>query len=196
MRIPCPRCGAEIEVGAAVCVHCGGAGHAAEQEFVPPAYAAPAPFSSAIEESKSPYEGIGGWLILVAIRLILSPILVLRMLIATDLPVIAGDRFRAFRQAYPLLYGLVVFEAITNVIYLLMLAWLLYLFFNKKRSFPAMMIFFMVLQIVLSVADHLAAMAVHHSQPVPVALVQTVVYAAIWIPYFLVSRRAKVTFVH
>src|ERR1700733_11365962 len=90
MLIQCSRCGSEIERSAVVCVHCGGeavmqsaaafvaapaATHAPELEYYPPASEAPALFTSSTLDSDHHLEGLSGWLILVGIGLVLSPVI-------------------------------------------------------------------------------------------------------------------------
>ena len=156
-------------------------------------------FASADLGADRHLEGLGGWLILTGIGLVVALLRILYMLFGTDVPVLTAARFAAVRQRYPLLHGLVAFEAVTNVVLLLLVAWLLYLFFSKRRSFPTIMILYMVFSNAVMIADVLAAHAIlpsvsHVSGDFNLA--RSIIAAALWIPYFLRSRRVKVTFVH
>jgi hypothetical protein len=190
MPIPCPRCGAEIEHGAAVCVHCG---NSAAQP------SAPALFNSSTPDADHHLEGLGGWLILLAIGLIVSPFFLLYPLLTTYVHIFTDPVSKAVLQASHSIYMLVLSEVITNIVLIVMLLWLNYLFFTKRRTFPTFMILFMVLQCIVVAADNFAAYAVTNSAQVLTpnpTQIRAILSAAIWIPYFLVSRRVKVTFVH
>ena len=71
-------------------------------------------------------------------------------------------------------------------------------FFKKKRNTPATMIAFMITGIVAN-AVLMGINAAGDMEPLVVicgkALAEGVVGAAIWIPYFLVSKRVRRTFV-
>lgn len=200
MSIQCPQCASALEGATAVCAQCGNSAAALAPartaEYIPPAFRAPALFASAIEESNDPYEGIGGWLCLTAISLVFSPFLYLIRFVKTYLPVFTNARMQPFLQNNQALHALLLFEAVTNIILIVVLVWLNYLFFNKKRSFPTFMILFLVLACVIQSVDHFAAIAVIQKSLSILMLVRVFMGAAIWIPYFLVSRRVKVTFVH
>jgi Protein of unknown function (DUF2569) len=200
MSSSCSQCASTLEDGAAVCLQCGNAAATSAPvpipEYVPPAFHAPALFASAIEESNSPYEGIGGGLILFAIGLVFSPLIYLVRLVKTYLPLFTNVRMQTYLEFHQALHALLVFEVITNIVLLAMLVWLNHLFFNKKRAFPTFMILFYVLACLLQSIDHFGAVAVMQKSLSSLMLVRVFVAAAIWIPYFLISRRVKVTFVH
>jgi uncharacterized protein DUF2569 len=84
-----------------------------------------------------------------------------------------------------------------------LLAWtvlLVYLFFGKTKRFPRWAIAFMVISVVWVVVAFAVALAIpavrglDHTVQIA-AIVQGVVGAAIWIPYFRKSRRVHATFV-
>ena len=210
MLIQCSRCGSEIERSAVVCVHCGGGllqpavalvsapatVSYSGPEYIPSAFDAPAPFTSTIEASNSQYEGIGGWLILVAINRVLGPLILLYALLHTYLPLLINPRAQSYLQTHGALHALLLFEAITILILFLIDIWLDYLFFTKRRAFPTFMICFLVFQCIYVFIDHFTAIALMSKSSSSNTLVSTLLAAAIWIPYYLRSRRVKVTFVH
>jgi hypothetical protein len=211
MSISCTRCGSEAEPGAAVCIHCGNGlllpngdaavsaptdGPVAEPEYTPPASEAPALFTSTFEGSDSAYEGLGGWLIFTIIGLILAPLRLTYTLVTVHLRLLTNPRMQAYLLMHESIHALILFEVVTNVIFLLMLIWLNYLFFNKKRAFPTFMICYLVFVCIIMIADHFASVALLAKAPLSLALVRTLVTSAIWIPYYIRSRRVKVTFVH
>ena len=126
------------------------------------------------ESSDARLQGLRGWLILVAIGLSLQPLVLVKTL---------ADNLGAF-------VGLLVGSGI-----------LLYLFFTKKRFFPKAVIGFMVLSLVVVLADNAAVSAIPQAraQLGPreyKQIVRAVIAAAIWIPYFLRSKRVHATFVN
>ena len=83
------------------------------------------------------------------------------------------------------------------------LVWLFiaFLFFSKKKLFPKLYIGMLLFSLVFIVLDALAIKMVMPSEPVfdpdtLKELLRTVVASAIWIPYMLVSKRVKATFIN
>lgn len=145
-------------------------------------------------------EGIGGWLILVALGVVLTPVTLLFSMVKTYLPLFTTPHIWEILQTQPRLHALVMFEAASNIIFFLISLALLYLFFQKKRSFPTFYIIFLVLHAVVLVADLVFAYIIvpnaTMSPQLMAAALRSVVGAMVWIPYMLLSRRVKVTFVN
>jgi hypothetical protein len=135
----------------------------------------------------------------VGIGLVISPLMILNNTVTHNLPVLTNPRLHAFLETHPALEGLIIFEIATNLIFIAVLVALNVLFFKKKRSFPTYMIFYLCLHLIVDAGDAIGAHAVMPSVEVPApvqAITRSFLGALIWIPYFLVSRRVKVTFVH
>lgn len=142
----------------------------------------------------SDLEGIGGWLVLVAAGLAMGPFILLNG-IYTDLRVFYGAQFQAGLARYPGLAALVLFEAVSNSIFLLSLILLNVLFYRKKRAFPGWMIAYLAFNCAVIVIDHIAALLyAPHAQMF--AVLRSVVGSLVWIPYYLRSERVKMTFVN
>jgi len=138
-------------------------------------------------------EGIGGWLILVAIGLALAPLSCLHGMIV-DLRVLYGRSYQTHLGARPGLAALVLYEAATNTIFLFAILALNLLFYLKKKAFPFWMITYLVCHLALIFIDHIAALRFYpHSSPA--SLLQSLVGTVIWIPYYLRSERVTATFV-
>jgi hypothetical protein len=138
--------------------------------------------------------GIGGWLILVAIGLGIGP-LVRLFGIVTDSQLLFNGRFQAAMQLKPGLEAIVFYELVTNSFFLVYILMLNFLFYSKRRSFPMFMIFLLAAQFVTMLIDHLWASRFSPSSQV-FSVLQALVAAAIWIPYFLNSIRVEQTFVN
>ena len=157
------------------------------------------------ESARPAPAGIGGWLILVAVGLCLTPIRIAAELLATLRP-LTSALWHALttpgtRAYHPLFAPWIVGQL---VVYSALLLWglaLLYLFFAKKRPFPRLMIAFLIARAVVQVADLSVALRipiVANSLTVNAFGGPTIAFlvAAIWVPYFWRSRRVAATFVN
>ena len=147
--------------------------------------------------------GLGGWLILFAIGLIIAPLSFFFSITEYILPLLNdGVTWREFTDPnstnyLPLFSFLVYFELIGNIIFLLFSIFFLYLFFTKKRSFPRVYFWFLIINLLFILIDELLAnsMFVFDGFAYEETLRQAVPYA-IWLPYLRVSKRVKNTFVN
>ncbi|WP_274627762.1 DUF2569 domain-containing protein [Arvimicrobium flavum] len=147
-------------------------------------------------------EGIGGWLVLPIIGLILTPIQ----------GVVQIGQYMGLMQSFEFLTGpqatLLVLEIIANVAIAIVLpAYLLRLLFSRKREFPRTYVVWAGINLAFLIADLMAAkilfgqaMAAARMTPIESETTQTFLRAiammAIWVPYMLNSRRVRNTFVH
>ena len=157
------------------------------------------------KSSPPPPVGIGGWLILVAVGLCLTPIRIAAEILATVRPLnpalwhaLTTPGARAY---HPLFGPWIVGQLVAYSALLLWALALLYLFFAKKRLFPRLMIAFLIVRALVQVADISVALRipmVANSLQVNVfgGPIIAIVVAAIWVPYFLWSRRVAGTFVN
>ena len=135
-------------------------------------------------------QGIAGWLILPAIGLTLVPV-------ATALLLVMAISNYEFVEAMG--WGTIFnIEVVVNVALIAFTIYVAVLFFNKKRETPRMYItlilaglganfFFLVLGLAMGLEDYAAEVGIQ--------IVRSGVAAAIWIPYFNVSKRVKATFI-
>jgi hypothetical protein len=142
----------------------------------------------------SDLEGIGGWLILVAIGLGVAPFILFKG-IYSDLLVLYGDQFQVGLSQKPGLAALVLFESVSNSIFLIAMLSLNVLFYRKKRAFPGWMIAYLAINSALILIDNIFALR-YSPQAQMSGVIRTVVVSLIWIPYYLHSERVKVTFVN
>jgi hypothetical protein len=154
---------------------------------------------------KNELEGIGGWLILVAIGIVITPIRIIIMFMTTYSGLFSNGVWDALTTpggaAYNSLWApIIIGETIVNS--LLIIAWLYmsYKFFSKSRDFPKWYIGIAIFSLLLIVADAFAIRLVLPDEPIfdPDTLkefMRSLVMVVIWVPYMLVSKRVKATFV-
>lgn len=150
-------------------------------------------------------QGIGGWLILVAIGRITAPILLLFTILQVYLSYFRDGLLQELsnpdNQAYSSLWRpIILFEMGINVILFIVGIILLYLFFSKKRSFPQVFIGFCIFTILVTIVDGILGynlqkeLTSDYDYTGIAHIFKAVVNSGIWIPYMLLSKRVKNTF--
>lgn len=155
-------------------------------------------------ETLSP-SGLGGWLALVGLGLVISPLRLGGILILTFPPMFQDGTWAILttpgNEAYHPLWGpLILFEIAVNTTLLLTVGLLLWLFFTKSLYFPKAFIGFTAVNVLFIVSDTWLVSLVLPDQPMldPETgreLFRAFIGAAIWIPYMLTSKRVDNTFV-
>ena len=87
-----------------------------------------------------------------------------------------------------------LFEAVSNTIFLFALIVLNVMFYGKKRAFPRLMIAYLAFNCVVILIDHFGALR-YNPHAGSLAVLRSVVGTFVWIPYYVVSERVKATFV-
>jgi hypothetical protein len=149
--------------------------------------------------------GIGGWLILPLLGLIFTPIKVGVEMHRDFSPMLEPGIWEALTtpggEAYHALWApIIIFELATNVALIVFTLVLLVLFLRTSRRVPKLMIVLMLAQIAIQGVDlvlvgFIPALASDPDAHSKRDLVRALVAAAIWIPYFLTSKRVRNTFV-
>jgi hypothetical protein len=148
---------------------------------------------------------IGGWLILFAIGLVLFPVQTLFSLITELIPAVFSENWAALRTptnpGYHSLWApLLVAELVGNSCFFIFSIFIVVFFFQRRRRVVKLVIFFLIANIILVGADYIiinfflirtSSMNVDAT----INFVRTMVAGAIWIPYFMFSRRVEKTFV-
>jgi hypothetical protein len=154
--------------------------------------------------------GLGGWLALPIIGLILTALLAGTTLIGDVFPAFQPNTWTALTSpgspAYHALWGpLIVFDAAAGSVMLVAPIFLLVLLFQKKLMLPRLMIYFYLFTLVAVAVDSAGTVAIAGAFPELMSQVKTdaiggiargALGAAIWIPYFLYSKRVRNTFVN
>jgi Protein of unknown function (DUF2569) len=151
-------------------------------------------------------KGIGGWLILPLLGLILSPLIKIYMIYEGLWPIFSPDYWEDLTSPsselyHPLWSRLLIFEVAGNLtIFLLGLAALVS-FLKKSRKAPRFVIMWLLLSLVFVAADtyfrgNIPGAVQEYDNILSSDLLRAGIPAAIWIPYFLISKRVKATFVN
>jgi VanZ family protein len=151
-------------------------------------------------------KGIGGWLILPLLGLILSPLIKIYMIYEDLWPIFSPDYWDDLTSPtselyHPLWSRVLIFEVAGNVtIFLLGLAALVS-FLKKSRKAPRLVIMWLLLALVFVAADsyfrgYIPGAVQEYDNILSSELLRAGIPAAIWIPYFLISKRVKATFVN
>jgi hypothetical protein len=140
--------------------------------------------------------GIKGWLILPAIGTILSPIYLTLSFIKLVPTLENVWAARAGLSAG--LFVFVIVETVFNVVFIL--GWLaaVVLLVLKSPYYPKAYVALMGGMVVFLVVDMIVSSGGYNHQPEYdeiIALVRTILVAGIWMPYMLLSKRVKNTFV-
>lgn len=145
--------------------------------------------------------GLGGWLILVAIGVCLSPIRLIGMFIATYGPALREGRLLVMfdDNTHLSVKVLLWFECIFNPLILVTSLVTVCLFFTCSRWFPRVFIGLALATVAGQAIDLALAAAIPGAdadltgQEI-VPLIRASIFAAIWVPYMLVSQRVRNTF--
>jgi Protein of unknown function (DUF2569) len=151
-------------------------------------------------------KGIGGWLILPLLGLILGPLRLIYMIYEDMWPIFSSDYWEDLTSPesasyHPLWRSVLIFEVAGNLaIFLLVLA-ALFTFLKKSRKAPRLVIMWLFLGLVFAAADfyfkgYIPGAREQYDLMPSLEIWRAGITAAIWIPYFLASKRVKATFVN
>ena len=156
------------------------------------------------QDTGKSYSKIGGWLILCAVGLVLYPAQSLYSLITELIPVVFSDNWAALTSptnpGYHSLWApLVIAELVGSIGFFICSIVIVIFFFRRHHWAPKLIIVFMIANMIFVGADYFIInffLIRTNSVNVDttVNFVRTVVAGAIWIPYFMFSRRVEKTF--
>ena len=150
-------------------------------------------------------KGLGGWLILVGIAVIFTPVRMLATLVPLYHGILTDGTWEALTTQGSVSYNgllapLLTCEIAFNALLILASLYLIYLFFSKHYWFPRVYIALLVASLIFMPVDAWVVTFIVPDEPVfdpdtAKEFARTLVAAVIWIPYMLVSKRVKATFV-
>ncbi len=149
-------------------------------------------------------EGLGGWLILVAIGIVFSPIRILFVTIPIYSEIFSTGSWEILTtpgaDAYNPLWGpIIIGEILVNGALIMVWLYIAYLFFTKNRVFPIFYIGIILFTLILVIVDAFSIALVLPDEPIfdletSTELVRSIVACILWVPYMLISKRVKATF--
>ena len=153
-----------------------------------------------IDEKK----GLGGWLILVGLGVVLTPIRILATYIPIYKPIFEDGTWEALTtvgsEAYnPMWAPLLIGEIVFNFLMVVASLSLIYLFFSKHYQFPKIYISIVAASLIFIPFDAWVVTKVIPEEQMfdpetTKEFIRTLSGAVIWVPYMLVSKRVKATF--
>jgi len=178
----CPACASELHPGSRFCSRCG--------TVLIPGASNPAALPPAGPLQFRNLNGIDGWLILIAISLAFTPFVIARRILRTDLPIMLAYGTLAA-------HSVGVAFVVRNLMTIAGLVLINILFYLKRRTFPLAMIVYWVWQILTHLGEFAlyATVLQERNATTIMRILSPLIGAAIWIPYLLLSRRVKATFV-
>lgn len=150
-------------------------------------------------------KGLRGWLVLVGIGVVITPISLLVTNILIFQPIFTDGIWDALTtsgsEAYNPLWGpLLIGEIMYNSVMVAVSVYLIYLFFSKSYLFPKFYIGIVIISLIFILFDAWLVSFVLPDEPIFDAdttkeFIRILVGGLIWVPYMLVSKRVKATFV-
>jgi hypothetical protein len=156
-------------------------------------------------KSKPEPRKIGGWLILVALGLLLNPLRLCMSLVVTFPPILIDGTWGSLTtpgsEYYSPLWGpLLLVEIIVNLFMVAVSLYLAYLFFTKKEEFPTWYAGLALFSLVFVLVDAYLVTMILPEIPMfdyetITALIPALGSLLIWTPYLFLSQRSKETFI-
>jgi hypothetical protein len=137
------------------------------------------------------------WFIVIAISLVVTPVLRIYSVFASQLPALSNPEFQPYLDSHNGLRNLLYFEIIMNIGLAVAALLLNYYFYTKSRRFPPVMIGYAVTTFLYLVAVTGATRLLFPDANVSssfMPLVRTLFWAGILIPYLILEPAVKQRF--
>jgi hypothetical protein len=152
------------------------------------------------------YSKIGGWLILCAVGLVIYPVQTLLALVTELIPAVFSENWVSLTTptdpGYHSLWAPLVYaELIGSIFFFVCSIIIVIFFFQRRRWVPRLLIAFLIANVLFVSADYIIInfFLIRSSSvnlDTTINFVRTVVAGAIWVPYFMFSRRVAKTFIN
>ena len=149
---------------------------------------------------------LGGWLIVVGIGLFAAPLRICVQALGAFLPLFQDNTWASISTPgiatyRPILASMIVIELTLNVALILASIVLIVLFFSKRRIFPKLFIWVTLGSLGIIVLDAVAMYILMPERGLLSAdtsheIARSLLVALVWVPYMMVSRRVRATFVN
>jgi len=148
-------------------------------------------------------KGIGGWMILPLVGLVITACLIFYHLVTIVYPLfVQGTIFALFSSqsnVYNPQFGLlIIFESAGNIVLFWLSIIVLYLCYTQSKKFVLLLIAFYLIHILLSASGYMATgyfeVLKNMEDDAFKDLLRSIIAGSIWIPYLLMSVRVKNTF--
>jgi hypothetical protein len=149
-------------------------------------------------------QGLGGWLILVALGLIVSPIRIAAIEF-TILGIFLDGTWSVLSDSSsefysPILAVIIPIEFVLNMAFIFGFLFLIYLFFTKSSIFPNWYMTIYAANLLVIILDMVAVKIALPDEPMmdpetTSELMRSIGACVVWIPYMLKSKRVAATFV-
>lgn len=156
-------------------------------------------------KQKADFEGLGGWLILVGIGLIVSPVRIVAIEF-TILSLFFDGTWSAISNSAsefynPLLGIIIPLEFVLNMAFIFGFIYLVYLFFSKSSIFPRWFVSLYAANLAFIFLDAAVVKLAVPDQPLfdpdtTKEFARSLAACCVWIPYMLKSKRVKATFIN
>ena len=150
-----------------------------------------------VVQPKNKLDGVSGWFFLLVLGLVFS--MILCTVGAFQVAATYGQLQPYFYQ-YPGVDSLLGFEITVNIAAAIAAAWIIYLIAKRKRLAKTALIIYLLLMVVAKFIDWSWAVGIFQNNSDALAAVndtsdlgRSVLYALVWIPYLLASRRVAQT---
>ena len=150
-------------------------------------------------------KGLGGWLVLVGIGVVISPVRLLATLVPIYQPIFEDGTWEALTtvgsEVYTPYFGsLLIGEIAFNTIIVAASVYLIYLFFSKHYLFPKLYVAIVAASLIFIPLDAWVVTKVFPGEPMfdpetTKEFMKVLIGGVIWVPYMLVSKRVQATFV-
>ena len=158
------------------------------------------------EDGNEVRSGLGGWLILVGLGVVFSPLRLLAEVPKTFLPIFEDGTYEIITtpgtEAYhPFWSTLIWGEISVNTLIFVASLYLAYLYFSKKSLFPKFYTWIAVGSLALLLLDAVLIKVVLPNEPIfaPDTIKEVArsgIVILVWVPYMLLSKRVKATFIN